>query len=335
MIKRTALIALATFFVFSLGVYADGGSIQGQLLNSTAAPPRPLAAYAVQLYAESQGETPLQETQSDTNGAFAFQGLDLNSQEHYVVGAEYVNVAYYSDWIVLSPTTPTVSISLSVYETTTSDSNIVIQPAHLLVTFAEAKILVQEIVFVENKGARTLTGKPDPALNNEPAILRFSLPKEATELQFADSSIENGILRTPEGFVETRPVSPGRWSYIYSYSLNYTGTAYDFRKPILYPLQNLNLLVADTGVTVESKQLVSKGRRETQGGAFLYWSADSLARGSEIVISFRQLPPGGTAEVRTPHTSALRWVALGILALIVLLALSYPFWPKPAAEDAE
>ena len=104
--KRSLLIALMAFLALSLCVHAEGGSVQGRLLNGTAAPPRPLPAYSVQLYAESQGEKPLQEVKSDANGAFAFQGLDLNSQEHYVVGVEYADVAYYSDWIVLSPTTP-------------------------------------------------------------------------------------------------------------------------------------------------------------------------------------------------------------------------------------
>ena len=194
---------------------------------------------------------------------------------------------------------------------------------------------MQEIVFVENRGTRTYIGETDPAMNDRPVSLRFSLPKEATELEFADANIEDGLLRTPEGFVETRPVSPGRWSYIYSYSLNYTGAAYDFRKAVFYPLQNLNLLVADAGVSVESAQLISKGRRETQSGAFLYWSADSLAQGSDLLVIFRQLPPGGPAEIRTPHLSALRWVALGILALLVLMAVSYPFWPKASTEGSE
>jgi hypothetical protein len=336
MSARSLLIALAVFLALSFSVYAEGGSIQGRLVNGTDSPPRPLAAHPVQLYAESQGEKALQETLSDADGHFVFQGLDPNSQEHYVIGAEYTEVAYYSDWIVLTPITPTVSISLPVYETTTSDSGIVMQPVHLLVSFSEGKIRVQEIVFVENQSARSYIGQPEATLNNRLVSLRFSLPKEATELEFADASTEDGILRMPEGFVETRPVSPGRWSYIYSYSLNYTGAAYDFHKTLFYPLQNLNLLVADTGVSVESQQLVSKGRRETQSGAFLYWSADSLARGSELLVSFRKLPPGGTVEVRTPHVSALRWVALGLLALLAALAISYPFWKRPAAaEDAE
>jgi len=345
-IRRTAIIGTLAFLVLFSRVQVEGGTIEGRVLNDTDVPPNALPSQSVTLYAyQGQEEQILQQTATDAQGRFTFQNLALNKEARsdkgvrYLVATDYVGVSYYSDWVILTPITPTVSLDLLVYEKTDEDSEIVVQPAHLLVTFSGGKILVQEILFVENKGKRTYVGRQDPALDNRVATLRFSLPKEATELSFADPNTENSVWRTPEGFVDTRPMSPGRWPYVYSYSLNYTGTAYELRKEIIYPTQGLNLLVADVGVQVESGQLSPQGRRETQAGAYQHWAKDSLTRGTGLTVTLRQLPGGEQPVGRrlaggatAAPASPLHWVVLGLLTLAVLSALAYPFLPRREAH---
>lgn len=313
-------------------VWAEGGSLSGQVLNGTTDPARPLTGQPVVLYSLQENEKRLADTVSGANGEFAFTGLALDPQLRYVVTTDYAGVTYLSELATLSPTTPTLSLPLLVYETTESDTDIVIRPAHILLAFVDGQLRVQEILFVENQGNRTYIGQVDPTLDGKFATVRLSLPQGATELSFADAMVGNSMARTSDGVVSTNPLAPGRWSYVYSYAVPISGTTYVFAKPFSYPVYGLNLLVGDAQVRVESAQLDFRGTREAQGTRFQYWAQDFLDRHSTLVVSLSQwsqsgpAASGATATLASP--SPLRWLVLGLIVVAVFLAVASPFWQE-------
>jgi len=338
--RMTFLVALLALLLGGQAVWAQGGSLSGQVLNDTADPAKPLAGQTVALYSlQENAEKRLAETVSGADGKFAFTGLALDSQLRYMVTTEYAGVTYLSDLAMLSATTPTLSLPLLVYETTESDADIVIRPAHILLAFADDRIRVQEILFVENHGNRTYVGELDPALDGKRATIRLSLPQGATELSFADSLVGNNMLRTSDGVVSTSPLAPGRWSYIYSYAVPISGAAYAFEKRFSYPVYGINLLVGDAQVRVESAQLDFRGTREAQGTPFQYWAQDFLDRDSTLVVSLSQWSPGSPATsgaaVTPVSPSPLRWVVLGLITAAVTWAVASPFWRERGESSGD
>jgi hypothetical protein len=84
----------------------------------------------------------------------------------------------------------------------------------------------------------------------------------------------------------------------------------------------MNVLIADAGATVDSKQLVFEGQRDAQGQPYLNYAASDLAAGKTLDLRVR-LP--GAASPRQ-GTQALPWIILG--TVLTGLVLIYPFWRR-------
>jgi len=336
---RPIALFLLLFSTLLQPASAQSGLIAGQVANGTQSPAAPLANQPVTLYIY-QGEAPTGQSQAltDAQGRFSFGGLALGEQARYLLATNYAEVDYISDWLALSTAAPSLEQSLIVYESTSDDSEIAIQPHHIVLAFDQGDIVAQELVFVENRGLRTFVGAGERITSERVATLRFSLPLEATDLSFADPVTQQNIMRTPDGFVDTRPVPPGRWEYVYSYHLAANGR-YTLRKNLYYPTDRLHLLVADVGAQVAAAQLEAQGQRAMQGASYLYWTQEGLARGTELLIELDKLPTASSqpAPVQAPAqpNALLGWVGLAAIALAVFASLVRPFWNAKAPREGQ
>lgn len=316
---------------------AQSGLIAGQVANGTQSPAAPLANQPVMLYVYQGEELASQkDALTDSQGRFAFAELALDEKARYLLATNYAGVDYFSDWLALSAAAPSLEQPLTVYETTSDDGEIAIQPHHIVLAFDQGDIVAQEIVFAENRGLRTFIGAGERVTADQAATLRFSLPLEATDLSFADPVTQQNIMRTPDGFVDTRPVPPGQWEYVYTYRLAAEGR-YTLRKKLPYPTERLNLLVADVGAQVTAAQLEAQGQRAMQGESYLYWTQEGLPRGAELLIELDQLPTASSqpAPVQAPEqpNALLGWAGLALVALAVFASLVRPFWNARAPRE--
>lgn len=319
------LLVILCWLSLGLAVWAQSGAITGQVLNASLDPPQPAADVRLLLY-QAEASTALQETRSDGQGRFAFDALAIiETGQRYWVAALFQGATYYGDPIQLSPLTDTIQYTLPVYETTADDSQVLMRTLHLLTSLQGTKLRVQEIALVENIGRQAVLGAPLESLGGKPSSLHFSLPDGALDLSFQDAQVSNAVMRTPDGFVETRPIPPGRWQYAYSYTLDAAQAPVELTRQWRYSIDSLNVLAEEQGLEVQAEGVVYQGTRQMMGTAFAYWAAESVAAAAPITLRYATLD----AQTSVSASTRDRWWPIVALALVALAAAAFvaaPFW---------
>jgi hypothetical protein len=282
-------------------------------------------------------EQPSLTATTDAEGWFHFEGLSTETDRGYALLLNYRGVDYGSDLLTFSEGETSLSVSIQVYEPTESDKAISIERAHMFVDFQEDNLVVGEMYLFSNSGDRTYIGAEEVA-EGQRGTLRLSLPAGAEVLSFEDGELGQRFFETDDGFADTWPLWPGQASgrLIFSYSLPYDHSGYDLAREISYPLKALNVLVADVEVDVTSDQLTLEGSREMQGQSYLNLSGQNLNKGERLTVHFSGLPSSKPEEDEgmpaqsspTDNQTFLRWVALGLVVLVVGFALGYPLLRK-------
>jgi hypothetical protein len=327
------------------------GVIEGQVVNGTANGGSVEGlTVALRVFAGME-EQPSQTATTDAEGRFRFEGLSAESNHAYTLHLDYQGVEYGSDLLTFSEGETTLSVSIQVYESIESDEVISIERAHIFVDFQEDSLVVGELYIFSNSSDRIYIGAEEVAEGQNGATvlrgtLRLSLPTGAEGLAFEDGELGQRFFETDDGFVDTWSLPPGQASgrLMFSYALPYDLSGYDLTRHIPYPLEAINVLVADVGVDVTSDQLTSEGSRGMQGQSYLNLSGQNLSKGERLIVHFSGSPdnePVGESEAvpaqPTPESdqSLLRWVALGLIVLAVGFALGYPLLRRQSQGAVE
>lgn len=326
-------------------VSAEGGVVWGHVYNGTAGAAGSLGGLPVRLYVFA-GDT-LKDTlraTTDAQGMFRFEGVPGSSGSLAVAVVEYAGVQYESAMLDLSAA-PECNGDIAVYETTTDDSALQLAHSHLIVEMGAGQLEVAEVLTLENNGDRTYVGAGE-VVPNRRATAQVPLPVGATDVAFSLQEVAEAMVRTGQGFVDTRPISPGRHQYRLSYVLPCKDTSYSLVKPVLYPLAAVDILIAAPGAEVEAPGLQNLGSREASGVSYVHLGGGSLAPGADVVIRLSGLgQPARTRADRAPSTGALGGAAGGgwraslapLLAVVMLAGglvwhLARAAAPGPAAR---
>jgi len=320
----------------------EQGVIEGQVVNGTADAGSMEGLTVTLRVFVGMEEQPSQTATTDVEGQFRFEGLSAESNHAYTLHLDYRRVEYGSDLLTFSEGETTLSVSIKVYEPIESDEAISIEQAHIFVDFQEGDLLVSELYFFSNGSDRIYIGAEEVAEGRR-GTLGLSLPTGAQGLAVEGEELGQRFFETDQGFVDTWFLPPGQSSgrLMFSYSLPYDPSGYDLVRDISYPLKALNVLVADVGVDVTSDQLIPQGTRGMEGQSYLNLSGQNLSKGERLTVHFSGSPSskpveGGEAmpaqTSQTSDQSLLRWVALGLVVLVVGFALGYPLFRRPPKE---
>jgi hypothetical protein len=321
---RLALVVLAGVLCLSAVARAETGVVQGQVINGTAGANTALGGLPVRLYLFS-GNT-LKDTQratTDAQGVFRFEAAPAGSGWIGVAVVEYGGVEYESGLLDLSVGTD-FSADIPVYETTTDESSLAVERSHLIIEMGSGQLEVTEMIILSNVGDRTYIGSEE-VIPDKLATARVPLPAGAVDVTFSSSEAASAMVRTGQGFVDTRPIVPGQHEYVLSYALPCEGSTYNLVKPVVYPTTAMDLLVAAPGAEVDAPALEELGTREASGASYVHLSGQSLAAGSDIVIRFSGL--GQPVQKQTAGVNAAQAPA-GVarepwwLTFVPLLALA-------------
>ena len=262
--------------------------------------------------------------QADSQGRFHFEGLEVHSDMRYFVQAGYQDVAYRSPAVQIFPGAPSFT-EVVVWETTTSDADIVIERASVAIPSLDENIGllgVLEIITLQNEGDRTYVGDlfEDP-VNGGAA--RISLPDNALDVNLGHGFGPDGFAAVPGGVINKAPVLPGPSEMIYGYTVAYTGTTAALERRYLYTARSVTVLMPDDVGALNSPQLEAVGPVEVSGEPHTLFTASDLPAGQvfELRLSdlplFRDLSGGGL-----DFDSALRYVAVAVLGLVAAGALA-------------
>jgi hypothetical protein len=304
---------------------AGEGVIQGLVVNGTAGGGSVEGLEVTLRVFQDTSEAESLTTTTDAEGQFRFQGLETGSDWAYLVRVGYQEVVYSQGMLSFQTGQSELAVEVAVYETTTDDSDIYIERAHLLVAVTDVGLEVTELYVFGNLTDRTYVGMDD--IGGRLWTSRFVLPLGSSDLALDDGTLGGRFLATEDGFVDTEPHWPGSTRVLFSYVMACPSGTCDLARELVHPISDLNMLIADAGVTVDSKQLVFQGKRDAQGQPYLNYVASDLASGKVLDLRVR-LPGAASTGMLSPRkgTQALPWIILG--AVLTGLVLIYPFWRK-------
>ncbi|MGC8837948.1 MAG: hypothetical protein ACP5UM_05975, partial [Anaerolineae bacterium] len=253
-------------------VWAGEGRIGGRVENLTTG--QPVEGVAVVLHAFSEmKEEEAGQAVTGPNGAFQFS-VAYDAGKVFWVSTEYRGVRYTSDLLRLTDEQPEATTLLQVYETTASPDEIRIARGHFIVEFAEGAVHVAELYVISNKGQETFVG------DAQGRTLQFLLPPGAMDVAVDDAPPGGQFVREGDILWDTAPVPPGEAiaQHIVDYLLPYDPEkGLDLTRSYAYPVVQVNLMVPQVGVDVESdlEFTGTVGAERT----YLVWRGTSLAPG--------------------------------------------------------
>jgi hypothetical protein len=101
----------------------------------------------------------------------------------------------------------------------------------------------------------------------------------------------------------------------------------DLSREIQHPIANLNVLIPDADIQVQSAQLSFEGTRDAQGETYLNYVGHDLVPGERLDLRLSLGEADSIAVApRSGGSQALPWIILG--TVLVGLALVYPFWRR-------
>jgi len=332
---RNRLVRLLAVLFLLISVTAevraqDSGVIEGQVLNETLGG-TPIRTVPVTLWAlDAQGQNVLLEETTDGEGRVAFQALDTEAYS-YQLQVVYQGVSYRSEVVAFSQGEELLSVPVTVYESTTSDADLWVERAHLIVDFQADTLLLQELQIFFNAGTKTYVGSDGEGGHT----LHFSLPPGATELQLTEDMMACCIERTEGGFAYTEPILPGEKEFFFTYQLPYQVGSHTLSKEAIYPIHNLDVLVADVGLGVTALGLIAQEPVSLQGGRYLHLSAQGFGPGDALTLHIAdQSLESRPSEPSMAESTVLVRAIIGLGTLATLLILGYPFFKRRQGEES-
>jgi hypothetical protein len=334
---RHWLIRLLIIFLFlSMATEAGAqgsGVIEGQVSNGTSSEGEPLGGLLVTLWISrgEEDESSLQVT-TDEEGRFHFEGLDTDGYSYQFV-VEYQGIDYGSELMAFPEGEDVLSVPFAVFEPTTSDADLWIERAHLIVDLQPGFMLVQEVQIFVNGGNKTYIGSTG---EEGAATLHFPLPQGVSGVQLIEGLMSCCVVETEMGIASDRPIFPGVEQFVFTYEVEHQSSAYSFAKEIAYPINSLDVMVTDVGAEVIAPGLTVEEPISSEGGRYLHLTGQNLTPADDPTLEFTNLPLETGERTPTPDSAAgsgvFQWVVVGVVALGVFLALGYPFLRKRQEE---
>ncbi len=256
------------------------------------------------------------ETNTDTDGVFAFESVEMPMGRAFIASIDYQGVAYNSDIDVVDEETSNMALVIPFFESTTDTSILSVDRLHLLFSYLDPDILrVVEMHIISNPGNETVVAPED----GNP-VLSFNLPEGATNLQFEDGVVGERYIQTQNGFGDVAVVRPGMGQHqvVYSYDLPYKSKL-DFNQPLDIPVDAVVVLLPEDGLRLSGDQLRDMGTRDVQGIAYHMYSSGRLEAGTDLAIDISGRPNSGGAGLALGSNTSL---VIGLMAFGVVLIIS-------------
>jgi hypothetical protein len=339
---RAVLLGLGLLLGMALVATAQaqsGGVLEGQVVNGTAGAPEVGEGIPVVLHVYlGDSEMARLEAMTGSDGRFRFDDLDTDPNLEYWPEATYLDVPYtVSAPLQFEDGQSSLSITLTVYETTSDDAAIGLSSVHSIVESFGEVLRITEIHLLSNTGDRAYIGGGEG--QNQGATVLVPLPDTAVGLSFGDGTEEGRFVETEGGVMDTAPVPPGSETSMifFSYHVPATGDTIRLERRFAYPVGNLNMLVAQPGLSLRSEQLQSMGLQLFQDRQYELFVLENLEAGTPLTLEFIQVAdasaggiPGGSPSDTQGATGSPRgnqgvllWIGFGLAGLAIVGAIVY------------
>ena len=264
---------------------------------------------------------------SGVNGHFVITDAALGPGNLVAVGVDYKDLSFYSE---VAAAQPTVTLPITIYESTKDPAQVKIDTLHMVVEPSPAGLSVSEIYVLSNNSDRFVAGFGNP-------VLHFGLPADATDLQI-DPSMQSILVPQGDGldYYDAIPVGQQVQSIVYQYTLPVTATS--LSRAIYHTIGLANLLLGGQAdnLTVSSDQLKASGTQtipaspnngQPNAQTFQQYTASNVQQGQTLSLSIG------------PKSQAIDWRLLLGIGLVVIGVVGLIVWRRsqqsqPVVETA-
>jgi hypothetical protein len=266
-------------------------------------------------------ETELEAVRTDDDGRFAFGDVATDA-DHLEVVTTYADAEYRSGALTIEAGGAAV-VDLEVFESTDDAEEVVIASWVVWVDRTDGAAIQQDLQ-VDNRGERTYLGEDADVAGNR-AVLAVRLPPGASGLRFLGRFTECCATMRGTDYVYTSPLPPGPTAGTLRFSV---GSLDTLTLPAPLPVESFTMMVP-TGVGVGTDQLELAGEMVSQGNTYDVYTAEDLARGDVVEVSFR-----GLAVTTTPTWQLAAAVAAALLAAVTAVIWQRRRRPPPTSPAA-
>ena len=251
------------------------------------------------------------------DGACIFQGVEMPINRIFVATVVYNEVEFNSEVIQIAANQTSLDLPVMIFETSTDASPLTVDRMHIFFEFSQANLVqVVEMFIVSNP-----TNKVIIASAPGQPVIKFDLPKSATNLQFEDQAgLGQRYVQTSNGFGDTQPILPGAGQHqvIFAYEMPFANSL-DIDLSIPLPVQAA-VVMSPQGTNVKSAQLADAGVRDVQGASYRLFNGSNLAAGSVLKVTLTG--QGGASATTSTAAGFLQTTGLlvggGILGLALI-----------------
>lgn len=294
------------------------GIVIGQVVNGSGGKVPP--DLTITLHGFNQmNETFLQDTSINPDGTFKFTDVDFNKDLIYVTTVEYRGVTYNSEISMVDESMKSLDLPIKIYETTTDASGLVVDRLHLFFEFLNPEaVRVVHLYVISNTGNRTVT-----AAVKGGALVNFSLPKDAANLQFQNGVLGERYIKTESGFADTISIPPGSGEYqvVYSFEMPYNKKL-ELSERMFLPVSAVIVMAPVDVAQIQSDMLEDIGIRNIQGQDFQTYAGENIAANSSLTLTLASRLNGAAIIkwLTAPSTSTSLVIGLGGLGLALVIA---------------
>ncbi|MEW5869778.1 MAG: c-type cytochrome [Chloroflexota bacterium] len=287
------------------------GSVSGQVVSASggAVP----AGLTVSLLGFNHMQVVISDTvKLDDQGKYLFQNVDMPEGLIFLTTVEFDGITYGSEAVTIEQAGQTLDLPIEVYATTTDASVLSVDRLHFFFELIDAENLrVVELYIISNPGAETLVSPAE----GQP-VITFSLPAEASNLEFQEGELGDRFVKTVDGFGDTVPVRPGSGSYqvLFSYEIPYKRKL-ELVRPVNLDTNAVVILVPEDGISVKGATLEDAGVRDVQGVAYHLYNGSGMRAGESLELTI-----SGSQSLQIPSSSSSLLIGLAALGVVLIVA---------------
>ncbi len=333
-----AFLAIVLAAMVSPEIFAQSSgtvAVSGKLVNGTQGGAIPAnTTVLLHQFGIDAGSVDTYETATDADGAFRFEDVPPTPADGSAALVAIYGGTRYSQ--VMSPSDPTESLALTVYELTRDVGVVATTEQSIIVAgidTATRRMAAVQLFTLENRSDTTLV--PDltaPPMIGQFSFLRFSLPPEASNLDVSTDLIGGEVIPVGTGFAITAPVQPGRHQVSFTFTVPYEGDSLAWRDNTLQGAESLRLLIPDEFGDIGVGGLDAQDPLTLGEITYRVWQAEDLAPGAGVNLQLSGLPePSWVTRLGNPLSEARFWY--GAIPIMVAAALAgllvWGVWRRP------
>ena len=283
------------------------------------------------------------------DGRFEFRDLATDPTIVYFASSPSGGISYSSPVLTLSPEQPALETSIRIYESTDDPGGIGIDRLHWIIDSQPGALVVRQIIAFGSSANHAYLGQMVDGVD-EPVTVALMVPEGAVEITFENGVLGDRFRQVGDRIYDTTPMVPGEAvkQIIIGYVLPYADMQADIAQEFLYPVTQLNVLIADLPqLEVSAPELLNVGSQDFQGSIYHILQGENLAAGV-VNVNLSGLLEVGSIDPRavgatvdssaTPSASELTpWIpyALGGLVLLVLAGIFIWAWQRGRISSGE